>query len=187
MNKDAILQTLRAVRDPQTGQDIVSAGMLQNIDIEGNNVNVTLSVPSLQMQGKSDLNFACIGLIVEKFPEAQVNVHFTARAPGAENVSPSVVPHIRNIIAVASGKGGVGKSTVAVNLALGLKALGARVGLMDADVYGPSLPTMLGLAGQRPQVQQVTGQIKMIPLEAHGLPSIIASRIFSIASSRVMP
>ncbi|MFN8304891.1 MAG: Mrp/NBP35 family ATP-binding protein [Saprospiraceae bacterium] len=177
MNKDAILQTLRAVRDPQTGQDIVSAGMLQNIDIEGNNVNVTLSVPSLQMQGKSDLNFACIGLIVEKFPEAQVNVHFTARAPGAENVSPSVVPHIRNIIAVASGKGGVGKSTVAVNLALGLKALGARVGLMDADVYGPSLPTMLGLAGQRPQVQQVTGQIKMIPLEAHGLPSISIGNI----------
>ncbi len=177
MNKDAILQILRAVRDPQTGQDIISAGMLQSLDIEGNNVNVTLAVPSLQMQGKADLNFACIGLIVEQFPAAEVNVHFMARTPGADNVAPSAVPHIRNIIAVASGKGGVGKSTVAVNLALGLKALGARVGLMDADVYGPSLPTMLGLAGQRPQVQQVTGQIKMIPLEAHGLPSISIGNI----------
>lgn len=177
MNKEAILQTLRAVRDPQTGQDVISAGMVQNLEIEGDNVNFTLMVPSLQMQGKAELNFACIGVIAEKFPEAKVNVHFMARAAGSDQAPPAVVPQIRNIIAVASGKGGVGKSTVAVNLALGLKALGARVGLMDADVYGPSLPTMLGLAGQRPKVQDVTGQIKMVPLEAHGIPSISIGNI----------
>lgn len=177
MNRDAILQLLRAVRDPQTGQDIISAGMLQDLDLEGNNINITLALPSLQMQGKAELNFACVGLIAEKFPEASVNIHFTARAKSAEGAPTSVVPHIRNVIAVASGKGGVGKSTVAVNLALGLKALGARVGLLDADVYGPSLPTMLGLAGQKPKVQQVTGQIKMIPLEAYGVPSISIGNI----------
>lgn len=176
MNKEAILNLLRAVRDPQTGRDIVSANMVQNLEIEGNNVNFTLVIPSLQMHGKADLNFACIGTIAENFPQANVNVHFMARAAGSQE-STSAVPHIKNIIAVASGKGGVGKSTVAVNLALGLKKLGARVGLMDADVYGPSIPTMLGLVGQRPKVQQITGQMKMVPLEAYGMPTISIGNI----------
>jgi len=82
----------------------------------------------------------------------------------------SSLPHIKNIIAVASGKGGVGKSTVATNLALGLQKLGAKVGLVDADLYGPSIPTMLGLQGQRPKVQDMYGQPKIIPLEAYGMP-----------------
>ena len=176
MNKDSILNLLRTVRDPQTGRDIVSANMVQNLEIDGHNVNFTLTVPSLQMHGKADLNFACIGVIVEQFPQANVNVHFVAREPGSqERTGP--VPHIKNIIAVASGKGGVGKSTVAVNLALGLKKLGARVGLMDADVYGPSIPTMLGLVGQRPKVQEVTGQMKMVPLDAYGMPVISIGNI----------
>lgn len=176
MNKDSILNLLRTVRDPQTGRDIVSANMVQNLEIEGHNVNFTLTVPSLQMHGKADLNFACIGAIAGQFPQANVNVHFVARAPGSQE-STSPVPHIKNIIAVASGKGGVGKSTVAVNLALGLKKLGARVGLMDADVYGPSIPTMLGLVGQRPKIQEVTGQMKMVPLDAYGMPVISIGNI----------
>ncbi len=176
MNKEAILNILRAVRDPQTGRDIVTAGMVQDLVVDGQNVNFSLSIPSLQMHGKAELNFACVGAIVENFPQANVNVHFIARAPGSQETV-SAVPHIKNIIAVASGKGGVGKSTVAVNLALGLKSLGARVGLMDADVYGPSIPTMLGLVGQRPKVQQITGQMKMVPLEAYGMPTISIGNI----------
>jgi ATP-binding protein involved in chromosome partitioning len=176
MNKEDILSILKTVRDPQTGRDIVTAGMIENLDIQGNSINFSLVVPSLQMQGKSDLNFACIGAIVERFPAAQVNVHFVARTPGSQ-VSTSAVPQIKNVIAVASGKGGVGKSTVAVNLALGLKKLGAKVGLMDADVYGPSLPTMLGLVGKRPLIQEITGAMKMVPLEAYGLPTISIGNI----------
>lgn len=176
MNKEAILNLLKAVRDPQTGRDIITAGMVQDLTIDGNNVNFSLVIPSLQMHGKAELNFACIGTIVESFPQANVNVHFVARTPGSQETV-STVPHIKNIIAVASGKGGVGKSTVAVNLALGLKKLGARVGLMDADVYGPSIPTMLGLVGQRPKVQQITGQMKIVPLEAFGMPTISIGNI----------
>lgn len=171
MNKDSILAALRAVRDPQTGQDIVSVGMVQNLDIQGNSVNFSLEVRSLQGDGKAHLNMACMTAILEKFPQADVNVHFVARAPGS-TVSSSIVPHIKNIIAVASGKGGVGKSTVAVNLALGLQKLGARVGLMDADVYGPSIPTMLRLAGQKPRLTDIGGAPKMVPLDAYGMPTM---------------
>ena len=176
MEKEKILSALRQVRDPQTGRDIVTAGMVQDLEIEGNNVNFKLIIPSLQMQGKAELNFACMGAIAEIYPEANVNAHFMARTPGSQE-STSVVPHIKNIIAVASGKGGVGKSTVAVNLALGLHKLGARVGLMDADVYGPSIPTMLGLTRLRPKVKDVTGTMKMIPLEAFGMPVISIGNI----------
>lgn len=176
MDQEKILNALRTVRDPQTGRDIVSVGMVQDLDIQGNIVNFKLAVPSLQMQGKAELNFACIGAIAEVYPQADVNVHFVARAAGSPQSS-STVPHIRNIIAVASGKGGVGKSTVSVNLALGLRQLGAKVGLMDADVYGPSIPTMLGLVGKRPKVQDVTGAMKMVPLDAYGMPCISIGNI----------
>jgi ATP-binding protein involved in chromosome partitioning len=170
MEKESILEVLRQVRDPHTGQDIIAANMVQDLTIDGQNINFKLVIPSMQMQGKAELNFACMGVIAERFPAANVNVHFVVRAADAAPVS--TLPHIKNIIAVASGKGGVGKSTVAVNLALGLKQLGARVGILDADVYGPSIPTMLGLVGERPKVRDVTGVPKMIPLEAHGLPAI---------------
>ncbi len=171
MEKEKILEALSTVRDPQTGKDIVSVGMVQNLEIDGNNVNFKLVIPSLQMAGKAELNFACIGAIAEMYPNAQVNAHFMARTPESQQ-NASSVPHIKNIIAVASGKGGVGKSTIAVNLALGLKQLGARVGLLDADVYGPSIPTMLGLVGQRPKVRDITGVPKMLPLDAYGLPAM---------------
>jgi ATP-binding protein involved in chromosome partitioning len=176
MTQEQILNALKKVRDPQTGQDLVAAGMIQELVIDGNNINFKLVVPSLQMQGKAELNFACMEAIASTFPSAAVNVHFMARTPGSQE-NTSSVPHIKNIIAVASGKGGVGKSTVAVNLALGLQKLGAKVGLMDADVYGPSIPTMLGLAGMRPKVQDVTGKPKMIPLEAYGMPTISIGNI----------
>jgi len=176
MQKEQILQTLRKVYDPQTGQDIVTAGMVEEVVIDGGQVNFKLVIPSLQMQGKAELNFACIGAIAEAFPNAQVNVHFIAKAPGSQAVN-SVVPHIKNIIAVASGKGGVGKSTVAVNLALGLQKLGAKTGLMDADIYGPSIPTMLGLTGQRPKVRDIGGRMKMEPLNAYGMPVISIGNI----------
>lgn len=171
MEREQILTALRQVRDPQTGRDIVAAGMVQELEIEGNNINFKLAIPSLQMQGKAELNFACIGAITEIYPQAQVNAHFVAKATDGVP-TPSALPHIKHVIAVASGKGGVGKSTVAVNLALGLKQMGARVGLLDADVYGPSIPTMLGLVGERPKVRDVTGVPKMLPLDGHGLPCI---------------
>ncbi|MCB0635850.1 MAG: Mrp/NBP35 family ATP-binding protein [Lewinella sp.] len=170
LDKTAIVKALAKVTDPNTGQDLITANMVRDLEVVENNVAFTLELPSLENQYKSQLNFACQEAILAVYPDANVHVHMMANTPQAGQQPTSPLPHVKNIIAVASGKGGVGKSTVAVNLALGLQALGAKVGLMDADLYGPSMPTMLGLQGQRPKVQDMYGQPKIIPLEAYGMP-----------------
>lgn len=166
-----VVKALTKVIDPNTGQDIITMSMVRDLSVDGNNVNFALELPSLNNEHKSDLNFACIAAVQEAYPEANVNVHMIARTQQSQQPT-NPLSHIKNIIAVASGKGGVGKSTVAVNLAMGLKQLGAKVGILDADLYGPSVPTMLGLQGQRPKVQNVYNQPKILPLEAYGVPVI---------------
>ncbi len=171
MDKLKVVQALSKVTDPATGQDIITLNMVRDLTIEGNNVNFKLELSRMDYPSKSELNFACIGAIQDIYPEAQVNVHSSAAEKKAGSPPPKTgeIPHVKNIIAVASGKGGVGKSTVSTNLALGLKAAGKRVGLIDADLYGPSIPTMFGLQGQRPKVQEVYGKPRLVPLEAYGI------------------
>ncbi len=173
MDKKTIIEALSTIRDPGTGQDIISMKMVQDLKIEGKNINFTLVLPSLNHPSKSELIFNSQGIIGKLFPEANVDVHVVVGGKEAGAPKPSTpMPHVKNIIAVASGKGGVGKSTVSVNLALALKAKGYKVGIIDADVYGPSLPTMLGLQGQRPKVQDLYGKPKITPLMAYGIPVI---------------
>ena len=169
IDKTKVVEALTKVVVPGKGKDLITLNMVRDLTISENQVNFTIELTEMNMEGKSTLNFACIEEVQRMYPEAQVNVHMMGRMPQAAAPKRSV-PQIANIIAVASGKGGVGKSTVAVNLALGLKKQGARVGLIDADLYGPSIPTMLGLQGQRPKVRDFEGTPKLLPLEAYGLP-----------------
>lgn len=171
IDKMKVAKALTKVIDPNTGQDIITVNMVSDLHIEGNNVQFTLELPNLDSDKKSELNFACMAAIQEVYPEANVHVHMMAKS-GMGGKPASGLPQVKNIIAVASGKGGVGKSTVSTNLALSLQKLGAKVGIMDADLYGPSIPTMLGLKGQRPRIQTVYNQPKMVPLEAYGMPVI---------------
>ena len=172
MTTDDILAQLRQVTDPHTGGNIVERHLVEDLKIDGNNVNFTLVLPSLSSEHKQDLNFACMRVIQDRFPSANVNLHLTARAqtPGNGGGAGRVLPQVHNIIAVASGKGGVGKSTVSTNLALALKELGARVGLVDADLHGPSIPTMFGMRGERPKIKEVYGKPRIVPLEKFGIP-----------------
>jgi ATP-binding protein involved in chromosome partitioning len=167
-DKIKILQALGSVMDPTSGRSIVAVNMVQDLDIQGVNVNFSLILPSLGIPNKQDLIFACVSEIQDMFPTAEVNIHtktVNTDMPSEEKV----LPQVKNIIAIASGKGGVGKSTVSSNLALGLAKMGAKVGLLDADLYGPSIPTMFGVQKLRPLVQDVYGQPKIVPLEAHGI------------------
>jgi ATP-binding protein involved in chromosome partitioning len=167
ITKEQVLQALGNVEEPDLKKDLVTLNMIQDIHIEGNNLSfsVILTTPACPL--KALIENACrnaIGYFISK--DIQVTVNMTSRVTSQKNTG---VPGVKNIIAVASGKGGVGKSTVSVNLALGLAKTGAKVGLIDADIYGPSIPIMFGLEGARPKAAQVDGKTRIEPIEKYGI------------------
>lgn len=171
LDHNRIVSALRAVQDPETGMDLIKAKKIKDFKIEGNRVFFTLSLKSSESEYKSDLTFACMEAIQAIYPEADVNIHSVTDEKSGS------LSQVKNIIAVASGKGGVGKSTVSVNLAMSLKNKGLKVGLMDADLYGPSIPTMLGVQDKKPVVKKIFGKNKIEPLAAQGLHFISIGNI----------
>ena len=172
ITKEQIEVTLRNVIDPVSGKDIVSANRIAQINIEGKQISCSLTFnQALSEEQKVQLNFACIEALERRFPSHQAHVHLEMQVRSVPNQQRPLA-QIKNIIAVASGKGGVGKSTISTNLALALSKQGHQVGLIDADLYGPSIPTMLGLQGQRPKVQDHGEAAKILPLVAHGIQLI---------------
>lgn len=170
MTKEKVLEALGNVQEPDLGKDIVTLNMVKDIEIEGNYISFTVVLTTPACPLKDMIKNACINaikLLVNK--DATVNVKFTANTTTKRNDSGAVLPKVRNIIAVVSGKGGVGKSTVAANLALALSQGGAKVGLMDADIYGPSVPIMFGVRGERPMMMEIEGKGMIIPLEKYGI------------------
>ncbi len=167
MDHNKIVNALRNVKDPKTGQDIISVGLVHDFRINGNHVGFTIKLDHNDPSIKSSLNFGCIGAIKELYPEAEVHIHLDSAK--ANSPSNQVLPHVKNIVAIASGKGGVGKSTITANLAMSLLDKGYKVGLMDADLYGPSMPKMFGIEGQRPPIKELYGKHKIVPIQTNGL------------------
>ena len=181
LTPEVILEVLRSIPHPQRGSDVVALKMVSGIVIKGGNVGFALEVDPREAAALEPLRQACEAAVKALPQVASVSAVLTAeRSPSAARPTPTpgprpgtapapqrpLVPDVAAIVAVASGKGGVGKSTTAVNLALGLAAIGMRTGLLDADIYGPSLPRMLGVSG-RPRA---SGGARMSPLLAWNIP-----------------
>jgi ATP-binding protein involved in chromosome partitioning len=161
-----VLDALRPIVDPDFRRSIVDLGFVKDIQIEGGQVAFKIELTTPACPVKAEFERQAHEAVSGLAGVTQVEVTMTANTRGSQRqTEENILPGVKNIIAVASGKGGVGKSTTAVNLALAFRETGATVGLMDADIYGPSIPLMLGVGGP----PKVTPDRKIVPKEAHGL------------------
>jgi ATP-binding protein involved in chromosome partitioning len=166
-----VLDALSQVQDPDLKRDVVSLGMVRQIRITDSEVSlsVVLTTPACPLKDK--IREDCLTALKSVAGNRQVNIHMDAEVTTLRSKT-ALLPDVKNIVAIASGKGGVGKSTVTTNLAVALAQSGARVGLMDADIYGPSIPTMFHCEGEQPEVQVVEGRNMIVPLEHYGVKLI---------------
>ncbi|WP_405202957.1 P-loop NTPase [Dokdonia sp. LLG6352-1] len=173
LQKKDILEALKTITAPGAGENMVDSGAVTNVLTFGDEVivDITIKNPTLQARKKAEVDI--MKTIHDKvFDKAQVKVNVKVTAPAKEDkveIKGKAIPGIKNIVAVASGKGGVGKSTVTSNIAVTLAKMGFKVGILDADIYGPSVPIMFDVANERPLSVNVDGKSKMKPIESYGV------------------
>lgn len=176
LNKQDVYKALEKITVPGEGKNMVESGAVTNVMVFGDEVvvDVTINNPSLQARKKTEVEILkTIHAEVYEKAKITINVKVGAAAvsekPKANEIKGKPLPGIKNIIAVASGKGGVGKSTVTANLAVTLAKMGFKVGLLDADIYGPSMPIMFDVAQEKPLAVNIDGKSKMKPVESYGV------------------
>ena len=173
IDKKEVLKALEHITVPGEGQNMVESGAVKNVQVFGDEVEIDITIgnPSLQARKKTEVEILQV-IHREVYEKAKIKVNIKVDAPAKPKVNEikgKPIPGIQNIVAVASGKGGVGKSTVTANLAVTLAKMGFKVGLLDADIYGPSMPIMFDVANEKPLAVNVAGKSKMKPVENYGV------------------
>ncbi len=173
LNKQDILKALETITVPGEGQNMVESGAVKNVVTFADEVIVDITIKNPSLQAKKRTEVDILKTIHEKvYEKAKITVNVKVEAPEkpkANVIKGKPIPGIQNIVAVASGKGGVGKSTVTANLAVSLSKMGFKVGILDADIYGPSIPIMFDVESEKPLAVNVDGKSKMKPIENYGV------------------
>ncbi len=172
ITENDILKALGKVEEPDLKKDLVTLGMIKDISIDGNNVSFTVLLTTPACPLKELIKQRCLDAIhAELGKNIDVSIKMHAEVTSIRNANPQL-PGVKNIIAISSGKGGVGKSTVTANLAIALKESGAKVGILDADIYGPSIPLMFGAEDLQPLISNQDGKNKISPIHQYGIKMI---------------
>lgn len=165
----ALEEALSTVIDPDFDNDIVSLKMVEDMEIKDGVFHFTLVLTTPACPLKDEFKRDVEAAVDKAYPGLQVEINFTSRVTTQRDLNQATLSNIRNIVLISSGKGGVGKSTVACNIAVGLAQKGAKVGILDADIHGPSVPTMFGVEDEKPGMVQDGAKYKMIPVERYGV------------------
>lgn len=172
ITKDQVLKALSTITLPGEGADLVSAGAIKNVLIFGVEIVLEIEITNPTLQYKKKVEVECLKTLHQQvYEKADVKVNITVNAPEQKTsrIRGNEIPGVKNIIAIASGKGGVGKSTITANLAVALADKGFKVGLVDADIYGPSMPIMFDVVNAKPKGREVDGKKKILPVESYGV------------------
>lgn len=169
MTENELIKALSTVEEPDLKKDLITLNMVKDIQINGDAITFTVILTTPACPLKDKIKNDCIKAIHSINDKAEVTLNFTSNTTSLRTDKKDILKGVKNIIAVVSGKGGVGKSTVASNLALAIAESGAKVGLMDADIYGPSIHIMFGIRGERPVMRDVDGKGKIVPIDRYGL------------------
>ncbi|MDB2327935.1 Mrp/NBP35 family ATP-binding protein [Flavobacteriaceae bacterium] len=172
ITKQAVIQSLKTISLPREGGNIVDQGVVSNIMIFGDQIDIDLQLQNPSLQARKKLEVTILKTLHEQvYEKAKIKLNTKVLSPPKpeESIKGRPIAGIENVIAVSSGKGGVGKSTITANLAVTLSQMGCKVGILDADIYGPSIPTMFDMEGARPLSVQIDGKSKMEPIENYGV------------------
>ncbi len=184
VSKDDVIKALSTVQEPDLKQDLVTLNMVKDVEVDGNKVSFTVVLTTPACPLKELIRSSCIAAVQKIDATLQVTVNLTANVTSTRLNGP-LLPGVKNIIAIGSGKGGVGKSTVTANLAIALARTGASVGLIDADIFGPSQPILFDLEDAHPTVVQENGKNWIIPIQQYGI-KIISIGFLAPAESAVV-
>lgn len=187
LNKKNIKEVFKGVLFPNTEKNFVDLGVILNIQLFGNEVVLDIQISNPTLQFKKRVENICTNALQKQFGEnTLVKLNYIVKKVEKDNkIKGSPIPGVKNIIAVSSGKGGVGKSTISANLSVALVELGYKVGLVDADIYGPSMPIMFDLVGESPNAIEVDGKKKMQPLESYGV-KMVSMGLFTQANQAIV-